>query len=78
MTMTTNAYSRGVRNRGWQPFPGRLWQRNYYERIVRSRRSLEGVRDYIEDSPGLWDVDAENPKAGAVNTEVYHHLVLRG
>ncbi len=27
------------------------WQRNYYERIVRSYRELEGVRMYIRDNP---------------------------
>jgi putative transposase len=35
-TMTTNAYIRGVNERDWSPFPGRLWQRNYYERVIRT------------------------------------------
>ncbi|NIR16370.1 MAG: hypothetical protein GWN86_21580 [Desulfobacterales bacterium] len=40
-TMTTNAYIRGVENKGWPPFPGRLWQRNYYEHIIRD--SAHGI-----------------------------------
>jgi len=28
----TNRYIRGVAKRGWLPFDGRLWQRNYHER----------------------------------------------
>jgi REP element-mobilizing transposase RayT len=27
---TTKRYTDGVRQQGWPPFPGRLWQRNYY------------------------------------------------
>ncbi len=30
-TMTTNEYLRKIRQHNWPPFPGRLWQRNYYE-----------------------------------------------
>lgn len=33
---TTTAYIRGVEQDDWTPFPGRLWQRNYYERIIRN------------------------------------------
>jgi REP element-mobilizing transposase RayT len=29
-TMTTNEYIRGVKERNWESFPGKLWQRNYY------------------------------------------------
>ena len=39
-TMTTNEYIRGVKQRGWIPFQGRLWQRNYFERVVRSEESF--------------------------------------
>jgi hypothetical protein len=35
-TMTTNEYIRGVKQSGWLAFRGRLWQRNYYEHIIRS------------------------------------------
>src|SRR5690606_40745370 len=35
-TMTTNEYIRGVRQFGWRPIPGKLWQRNYWEHIVRN------------------------------------------
>ena len=35
-SLTTVEYSRGVRKEGWAAFQGRLWQRNYFEHIVRS------------------------------------------
>jgi hypothetical protein len=59
--MTTNEYIRGVKQRGWPPFPDRVWQRNYYEHIVRSRDSLERIRGYIVTNPERWDWDRENP-----------------
>jgi REP element-mobilizing transposase RayT len=38
-----------------------FWQRNYYERVVRSETELIAVRQYIRDNPLAWDVDPENP-----------------
>ena len=60
-TMTTNEYMRGVKALGWQPFRGELWQRNYYEHIVRNDESLNRIREYIVNNPIRWDVDRENP-----------------
>ncbi|HUW18814.1 MAG TPA: hypothetical protein VMW16_05890, partial [Sedimentisphaerales bacterium] len=37
-TMTTNQYIRGVKRNRWSPFAGKLWQRNYYERIIRNEK----------------------------------------
>lgn len=35
--------------------PGaRLWQRDYYERIVRDERELHNIRRYIEGNPARW------------------------
>jgi putative transposase len=35
-TMTTNEYIRGVKELGWPRFDGKLWQRDYYEHIIRN------------------------------------------
>jgi putative transposase len=35
-SLTTHAYVTGVNLHGWPPFPGRLWQRNFYEHIIRT------------------------------------------
>ena len=50
-TVTTNAYIRGVKELGWLRFRRRLWQRNYYEHIVRDEDSLNSIRQYIVDNP---------------------------
>ena len=55
-TMTTNAYIRGVKHSGWAPFPDKLWQRNYYEHIVRDGADLARIRAYIRDNPANYDV----------------------
>jgi REP element-mobilizing transposase RayT len=60
-SLSTNAYIRGVRERGWPPFEKRVWQRNYYERIIRNNQELHAIRQYIADNPLKWDLDRENP-----------------
>ena len=39
---------------------GRIWQRGYYERIIRSERQLNATRKYIEDNPRRWAEDRDN------------------
>ncbi len=58
-TMTTNAYIKGVKNANWPPFPGRVWQRNYYERVIRDNAELHGIREYINFNPANWTKDDE-------------------
>jgi putative transposase len=60
-TMSTNAYIHGVNNHNWPPFPGKLWQRNYYERIIRNENELHNIRQYIHNNPAKWADDNENP-----------------
>ena len=42
--------------------PGaRVWQRNYYEHIVRSEQALDLIRQYIIQNPLRWHLDRYNP-----------------
>ncbi|MEZ5590425.1 MAG: transposase [Gammaproteobacteria bacterium] len=50
-TMSTNNSIRGVKQHDWPPFPGKLWQRNYWERIIRSEPELDRIRVYIRNNP---------------------------
>jgi REP element-mobilizing transposase RayT len=61
-SLITAKYRWGVRTDGWQPFTGRLWQRNYYEHIIRDEEELDRVRQYITDNPAGWQDDEENPE----------------
>ncbi len=60
---TTARYRERVENADWPPFPGRLWQRNYYEHIIRSEKSLNKIREYITNNPIRWQFDRDNPVA---------------
>ena len=60
-SLTTTLYRQGVNARGWEPFPGRLWQPNYYEHIIRDDRALEAIRAYIVTNPERWDTDQLHP-----------------
>ena len=61
-SLTTNSYIKGVQDSGWPHFPSRLWQRNYYERVVRTERELDAIREYIALNPMRWNQDSENPE----------------
>jgi len=39
----------------------KIWQRNYYEHIIRDDESLNHIRKYIMKNPVLWDRDMNNP-----------------
>jgi REP element-mobilizing transposase RayT len=60
-TMTTNEYIRGVKTSKWPPFDGRVWQRDYWERIVRDADELRRIRRYIANNPRRWWRDRNNP-----------------
>ena len=53
-TMSTNEYIRGVNELGWPPFYRKLWQRNYYEHIIRDDASLQSIAYYIITNPTHW------------------------
>jgi putative transposase len=40
-----------------------LWQRNYYEHIIRNDESLNRIREYILSNPLSWHLDRENLQA---------------
>jgi len=44
--------------------PGeRVWQRNYYEHIIRNDADLRRIREYIASNPLGWSEDPENPNS---------------
>ncbi|MEI6276061.1 MAG: transposase [Prolixibacteraceae bacterium] len=60
-TMTTNEYIRGVRNLGWHRFEGKLWQRDYWDDVIRDDQSLVRIAEYILRNPEKWEEDQLNP-----------------
>jgi REP element-mobilizing transposase RayT len=39
---------------------GPLWQRGYYEHVIRNETALNGIREYIVNNPARWADDPEN------------------
>jgi len=65
-SLTTNDYIRNVKQNNWKPFHKQLWQRNFYERIIRDENELNNMREYIINNPLKWDEDEENPDHGRI------------
>ena len=50
-SLVLHAYIAGVKAGRVAPFPGKIWHRNYYERIVRTPEAERNIRDYIRANP---------------------------
>ncbi len=46
-----------------------LWQRNFYEHVIRDGKSLDRIRRYIADNPSRWEFDPNNPNASVPDPE---------
>jgi putative transposase len=56
-TMTTNAYIKGVKEAAWEAFDQKLWQRSFYDHIIRSEAAYEVIARYIAENPARWETD---------------------
>lgn len=50
---TKEAHESGIRN------PGTIWQRSFYDRLIRDTRELEDTRRYIRENPSNWATDRD-------------------
>lgn len=60
-SITTNSYIAGIRNQDWPAFEKAIWQRNFYDTIIKSEAQLENIRHYIRNNPAQ---KASRPQAG--------------
>jgi REP element-mobilizing transposase RayT len=56
-TMTTNDYIRGVKSGKYPRFDKRIWQRNYYEHVIRNEEDYRRHWQYIDQNPARWPDD---------------------
>jgi putative transposase len=56
-SITTNEYIRKVKSNNWPRFNNRLWQRNFYEHVIRDELGLARIRKYIINNPAQWQED---------------------
>ena len=59
-SLTTRKYINGVKNSHWAPFRRTLWQRSFYDHIIRNDKDLTRVREYIQNNPINWALDKKN------------------
>jgi len=50
-SIITNEYIKNIKINNWPKFNKRLWQRNYYERIIRNEKEYLMIKKYIKDNP---------------------------
>ena len=53
-TMTTTDYIRGVKSGMLQPFDKKLWQKSYYDHVIRNQQDYDETWQYIENNPTRW------------------------
>jgi len=56
-SFTTNQYNKGVKQNNWHPFDKKLWQRNYYEHVIRNEKSYDQICEYIATHTLHWQDD---------------------
>jgi len=59
-SITTVAYIHGIKTNNWKCFDGKLWQRNYWEHIIRNEMAHQRIAQYIIDNPIKWEKDKLN------------------
>ena len=59
-TMTTNEYIRGVKNGVLQPFDRKIWQKSFYDHVIRNQQDYNEVWEYIENNPLKWMITKGN------------------
>lgn len=57
VSITTVEYIRRVKSGIWRPFNKKIWQRNYWEHIIRDEKSYLNILEYIINNPENWDND---------------------
>ena len=55
-TMTTNEYIRGVRAGSLPAFDQKLWQKSYYDHVIRNQLDYNEIWEYIENNPLKWEI----------------------
>jgi len=59
-TITTNIYIKGVKNNQFSRFNKRIWQKSFYDHIIRNEYDLNRIHQYIRDNPINWNEDRNN------------------
>ncbi len=77
--MLSKGESKGESKGGWGELqftltfaptaPIKIWQRNYYEHIIRDERAYINISTYIKNNPRQWAVDQDNNQSNTPKTK---------
>jgi len=56
-SLSTNDFIRNVKQNNWRTFYKKLWQRNYFEHIIRNEKFYNQISEYIQTNPLKWQDD---------------------
>lgn len=59
-SLSTNRYLKCLRGRGCSHANNKLWQRNYFDHIIRNQHSYDYIANYIFANPQRWKYDKLN------------------
>ncbi|MCZ4693613.1 transposase [Ancylomarina euxinus] len=59
-SITSVEYIKGIETKNWNQFKKRLWQRNYWEHIIRNDGAFDRISEYIQNNPRKWNEDKLN------------------
>ena len=54
--MTTNDYIKNVKNGKLKTFDKKIWQKSYYDHIIRNQDDYNEKWDYIENNPKTYQI----------------------
>jgi hypothetical protein len=46
-----------------------VWQRGFYEHVIRGDNDLYALREYIQNNPAKWALDSDNPASRPTDAE---------
>ena len=56
-TRTTYEIIKEIKNNRIEPFKNKIWQRNYYEHVIRKEKEYLEIAEYINNNPYNWEKD---------------------
>ena len=64
--LSTIEYIKCVKNNILPPFDKRIWQRSFYDRVIRDSAEYDKIYKYIYENPENWQSDINNPVANCI------------
>ena len=53
-TMSTNEYIRAVKDGFLPRFQGKIWQKSYYDHVIRNQADYNEIWEYVQNNPDKW------------------------